>query len=309
MIRPSREEAEKYFAYYRGDTDFAAFGRLLQSKWRQEKGFPFAHYGNSLPVDFAKSSKANFITDNIRQLIEPTIKEVRAKGGVIKEPRIWDNLLSSQPLCFNLFGELSLDMPLATKFFHELFPNKVLKVTQIKFEFSPGRRTLHCDNSAFDVFIEYSNYSRENCFIGIEVKYAECLKEETKKNAQASFEKHHQSYSVLTSEEIFKPGAINSLQLVPLSQIWRDHLLALSSRNIYNDGFLVYLFPKANSECQKGVNDYMQHLQSGDEAITQFAPRYLETFINTLKKLHPEEWTYELERRYLGEALNKVIRK
>ena len=301
MTRPTKDEAEEYSVYYKPDTDFSAHGRLLQSKWRHKKGLPFEKYGNFLPVDFAKASKANFITDNIRQLIEPVIKEIRAKGGMIKEPRIWDNLLSSQPLCFNLFGELALNLSLATKFFKELFQDEVLEVTQIQFEYSPGRGgNFHCDNSAFDVFIEFNNYLGDKCFIGIEVKYAECLKEETPKKAKASFDKHHPSYTSLTNHNIFKPNAIDILKFVPLSQIWRDHLLALSTLKLYNKGIFVYLFPRWNRECQQGVDQYLTFLQSNDEAQTHFAPRHLENFIQILKKINPTDWTYELEERYLG---------
>jgi len=85
---------------------------------------------------------------------------------LIKQPRIWNNLLSSQPLCFNLFGELHFDLELATKFFGQLFPGKIETVTSIKFEYSPGRGNKQYigDHSAFDVFIEYHNKGK-NGFI------------------------------------------------------------------------------------------------------------------------------------------------
>src|SRR5205085_2160436 len=126
--------------------------------------------------------------------------------------------------------ELSLDLKLATKFFKELFPTKISEVTEIKFEYSPGRGTFHCDHSAFDVFVEYKNHIGANCFIGIEVKYAECLKEESTKKAKETFEKHKDDYFALTTPDIFKANAIDSLQHIPLAQIWRDHLLTLATR-------------------------------------------------------------------------------
>ncbi|QDG52136.1 hypothetical protein FIV42_15710 [Persicimonas caeni] len=36
------------------------------------------------------------------------------------QPRIFNNLLSSQPLCFNLFGELQQNLELATEVFRTL---------------------------------------------------------------------------------------------------------------------------------------------------------------------------------------------
>ena len=80
------------------------------------------------------------------------------------EPRIWNNLLSSQPLCFNLFGELYYDLDLATKFFKKLFPDRVSFVTKIDFEYSSRRNKPN--NSAFDVDVEYL-YKGAKYFFGI----------------------------------------------------------------------------------------------------------------------------------------------
>ena len=103
---------------------------------------------------------------------------------MIGEPRIWNNLLSSQPLCFNLFGELHYNLDLATKYFRILFPNRIETVKSVKFEYSAGRGNIDYtgDHSAFDVFVEYTNAGK-NGFIGIEVKYSESLTEETKEKA------------------------------------------------------------------------------------------------------------------------------
>lgn len=69
MTRPSKEELIKFNVDYLPDTDYAAFARLLQSKWRDKKGFPFIKYGNFLEEEFAKTSKANYLTDNIKELV------------------------------------------------------------------------------------------------------------------------------------------------------------------------------------------------------------------------------------------------
>ena len=96
-------------------------------------------------------------------------------GKLISEPRIWENLLSSQPLAFNLFGELHFDLKLATKFFKKKYPDSIVEVTKILFEHSPNRGSLKYtgDHSAFDVFIEFLSKNKQKGFIGIEIKYAE----------------------------------------------------------------------------------------------------------------------------------------
>ena len=48
MLRPTKDERLKYNVDYPQDTEFSAHARLLQSKWRIEKGFPELKLGNLL---------------------------------------------------------------------------------------------------------------------------------------------------------------------------------------------------------------------------------------------------------------------
>ena len=196
-----KTECEKYQAYYPQDSKFSRYGRLLQSKWRKEKGYPIGqkggkdYYGNFIEADFAKKEKVNFLTENIRNLVVEEINKAKATKALIREDRMWENLLSSQPLCFNLFGELCFNLELATTLFKNIFPERVDKVTKILFEYSPCRRDKNFtgDRSAFDVFIEYISNEGKNGFIGIEVKYAETLREGADK-VEETYKKHETEY-------------------------------------------------------------------------------------------------------------------
>jgi len=101
MIRPGNEELEKYRVNYPADTDFAAYCRLLQSKWRARKGYKPGSYGNFLLEKDSKFHKYNFLTDKIKELVTSAIANSPKDRSVIKEPRIWDNLqlLSLNTLC------------------------------------------------------------------------------------------------------------------------------------------------------------------------------------------------------------------
>ena len=300
MIRPLKDERIKYNVDYPQDTEFSAFARLLQSKWRDKKGFTESKLGNFLNIEFAKSTKANLLTDNIRQLVTLEIAKAKKTGGLIGEPRIWNNLLSSQPLCFNLFGELYYDLNLATKYFKQLFPDKIDNVTAVKFEYSPGRgdKKYIGDHSAFDAFIEYLKDSKRG-FIGIEVKYAESLREETKDKANKNFK---DQYATLTDScGLFKANSVQRLRQPPLSQIWRDHLLSIATKQDYNEGFFVFLFPAKNRHCQNGVNEYKKYLAVDSEEQTGFYSRHLEDFVNKLTEIEDVDWTREFKQRYIGE--------
>lgn len=303
MTRPPIEELVKYEVLYEKDTDFASSARLLQSKWRIKHNYPInrtvkSDYGNFIETEFAKREKVNFLTSNIKKLVTDKIPSIRRNGGLVGEPRIWNNLLSSQPLCFNLFGELSLDIKLATKYFQKLFPKEVLSVIKIDFEYSSKRDNP--DNSAFDVFVEYMNYDQKKCFIGIEVKFQESLFEESPKKALEIFEKHRSIYTKLTIDsKCFKLDSIEKLRLVPIAQIWRDHLLAWNMKDDYYDGFFVFLYPFENWECKSGVEKYKTLLISDNERLTRFYSRDLTKFVLTLGEFINADWTKELEERYI----------
>ncbi len=303
MKRPNEKELKDYDVFYEADTDFASHARLLQSKWRVKQRLkmnntPKSNYGNFVDTDIAKAEKVNFMTDNIKKLISEKILEIRSKGGLVGEPRIWNNLLSSQPLCFNLFGELHFDLDLATRFFQKLFPNKVSCVTKVDFEFSSKRYSP--DNSAFDVYVEYFHNDKKY-FFGVEVKYQENLLEETPSKAAENFAKHKDDYIKLTDEcKFFQPNSIEKLKLAPLAQMWRDHLLSFNMTDNDISGSFIFLYPFDNYECDKVVSAYKTFLVSDNEEQTKFYPRDLANFIRTLNEIHDTTWTKQLIERYLG---------
>jgi hypothetical protein len=298
-LRPKKEELQEFMVDYPQDTAFSAYARLLQSKWRTKRNFSFQKLGNFLEMPFAKESKANYLTANIKEFVTNEIKSAKINGALIGEPRIWNNLLSSQPLCFNLFGEMVYNKGLANKLFQNLFPKIVDVVTDIKFEFSPGRGSSKYtnDNSAFDVFIEYKR-AEITGFLGIEVKYAESLREETIKKAEKNYREEYIKWAI--NSNVFKMDCIESLKKPPLSQIWRDHLLSIATKQDYNEGSFVFLFPKNNEQCKNGVEKYKECLTTEDKLISGFLPMYLEDLIYELRKLNDCNWTKELEERYLG---------
>lgn len=305
-MRPTADERIAFNVNYSEDTEFSAYARLLQSRWRASKGYPMGKYGNFLETGFAKEKKVNFLTERIQQLASGEMAKAKASGALFNQERMWANLLSSQPLCFNLFGELSFDLDAATACFRALFPDRINRVTAVKFEYSPGRGdTLYTgDKSAFDVFVEYERDGLSG-FLGIEVKYAESLREEEFKKSVEIFEKHSLRYTDLTEAHgVFAPNVIDTLRRPPLSQIWRDHLLALAllshTERKYDEGVFVFLFPSLNKQCQDGVDEYAKYLSSNDDTISGFCPRHLEDFIHTVANHYQTDWSSELRSRYLG---------
>ena len=296
-MKPNKQLRIKYHTDYLDQSDFSSKARLLQSIWRTEKGFDFEKYGNFLKVDFAKQTGANYLTDSIFKIVKNEVENAKTQGKVISEPRIWNNLLSSQPLAFNLFGELKLNGLLATKVFKELYPDLGIdKITNIKFEHSPGRKDLKYtgDSSAFDVFVEYLTISGQLSFLGIEVKYAEHLKDNPSS--------HKARYEEISKESgFFDLSQLENLKERPIQQIWRDHLLTLSlfiSNKDYFRGDFIYLFPSENLECLNAIDKYERTFLPNRE--NYFKPLTIEKIVGLLKEKSRENWINEFEDRYLN---------
>lgn len=291
--------ARDMHAYVESDgTGFRRAARVLQSLWRQRAGLPMGDHngkplGSRLPTEMAERELANYLTPGIREVVREVLGDA-SESQLFSKPRIYNDLLSSQPLCFNLFGELTRDLDLATRVFRALRSDSIGAVTSIGFEYSPGRSTERFtnDRSAFDVFVQYDVRGGGRGFLGIEVKYHENLKEPAAP--------HRKRYDeIATSMGCFDPTKLVALRTAPLQQLWRDHLLAgtmLADPALgYTEGAFVMLSPAANTYCRSAVSQYRQclHTQQTFDAWT------LEDVVSVLALHTQAPWVEDLRRRYL----------
>ena len=181
----SKENLTQHDVLVASDNEWQREARLLQARWRERHDLPVGlhrglPFGSRLAMPYAKDALATFMTATIRDVVRAEVLDpVMSAGKVYEEPRIYDNLLTSQALCFNLFGELQRDLGLASKAVGSLLGDPALVVTAIEFEYSPGRSDprFTADKTAFDVFILYTSGDGRG-FLGIEIKYAEDLSED-----------------------------------------------------------------------------------------------------------------------------------
>jgi hypothetical protein len=284
------------------DNEFQRRARLLQALWREELALPIGErrpgvpLGSRLPKELAKDSGANLMTPAARSAALREVAAMRAGSGQkIDEDRLWANLLSSQPLAFNLFADLGNDLSLATRVLRRILPERVAAVTRIAFEYSPGRGSAKftADRTAFDVYIEHQTERGGRGFIGIEVKYHEALGDEPAE--------HRPRYDEVTAAMgCFKADCVSGLRRKPVEQLWRDHMLAgsmlLDTAAGWETGLYLFLYPEENEPCRRAAQVYAEYLSDR----RTFAPVTLETVVDAIEAETDDGWIRELRERYLG---------
>ena len=301
---------------YDGDDKFTRRMRLHQSWYRSEvlrvpygvgpgeKSTKF--HGNMLTKESA-SAGLNFLTPEIFKLAENRVKEQSNPGkraGHIDEFRLMQNMLSSDPMRFNLFGALAADKELATSLVRELWGKHVDQVTGVEFEWAPSPKADYLnDRTAFDVFIEYERTDGRKGFIGIETKLTEPFTPDLYKGEDYR--------KWMTEGSPWKKDAYEKCsESREYNQLWRDHLLAwalLSHEDSeYIEGRLVVAYHPAEEEynnkktCINAIEEYRSNLRSESEKTFSWVT--LDTVVEEWKKALGEEpeWFSEFETRYLA---------
>jgi hypothetical protein len=95
----------------------------------------------------------NFLT---QEIYEVALDRITQGSGAVEKYRLLHNMLSSQPMCLNLFGPLVRDHDLAKYLLATLVPERISEVTRVEIEWAPQPATDYLnDRTAFDAFIEY----------------------------------------------------------------------------------------------------------------------------------------------------------
>lgn len=257
-------------------------------------------YGHLLAMPEAQDELLNFLTPRIGKAVERAL--LNKGGGLIQVPRLYDNMVSSQPLCFNLFGELSMceHEPSLCALLGKLIPGgAVTGITKTAFEYSPGRNDPKYlgDKSAFDFYVEYIRSSGGRGFVGFEVKYVEdmCLNS----REGSCYERNGARYEEIADYAgLFKADMRVNLRRTRLQQLWRDHLLCysiLKAHPEFSEGCFVLLYPKANANVEKVMRSYKSCLSAPQSLIAVT----LEELVGMLDDVGAGEWVRLFRERYL----------
>ncbi|WP_181778839.1 PGN_0703 family putative restriction endonuclease [Pseudonocardia pini] len=288
-------------AFVSSDNAWQQRARLHQSLWREAHGLPAGqHNGRRLgsrlePADAEPPTLSNYLTPSARNQVQRAVEMSAESGAPLSRPRLWVDLLSSQPLCFNLFGPLAEDLDLATKTLQMMWPD-IRTVREIRFEWSPGRGSMRYtgNRSAFDVFVDCDG-DRGRSFLGIEVKYHEDLSGSPAKDADGRYPK------LAAEHGVFHQDSLPALMRLPLQQIWLDHLLALQTlaKDDWGSGRFVLLSPMGNTACTSAAAHYRRCLTDD----TTFDARTLDDLVQAARLAAPRSWPDTVHARYMDPAL------
>ncbi|MDB4931031.1 MAG: hypothetical protein JWM10_3515 [Myxococcaceae bacterium] len=216
---------------YAGDSAFTARMRFHQSHYRAAVlGAPFGHgpnagdanrYGNMLNTASAQAG-LNYLSP----LIFAKVKGRLAAGGGVLEPyRLLHNMLSSQPMCFNLFGPL-VDAPeRATRLLGALVGDELARVTRVAIEWAPAPAHEYLDDrTAFDAFVEYERRDGARVALGIETKLTDSF-------SQKPYDGEKYRRWMRGAGSPFRDEAHGEVAGARYNQLWRNHLLAIAARD------------------------------------------------------------------------------
>jgi len=251
-------------------------------------------------LDGQKSQK-NFLSPNIVNAVIQTIQERQvASSGILEEDRLFNNLLSSQPLCFNFFGELKIDTDLALQVLKQFWP-EINAVKSVIFEFASIKNCTH-DNSAFDVAFEVSAGNR-NGLIGLECKYTDTF-------SQKEYDKPEYRHIFDKSKEMVFAGEYEDFMAARFNQLFRNQLIAeaLVQNNDY-DFVHTGLFCHQDDKSALQTGAEFQRMLKSDDKVFQMI-----TYQDFIEKMQHLEMSWErrelsmlLWARYCGTMLSEQI--
>ncbi len=250
--------------------------RLRQSSWRTSRGYPVGTepyaggsearpVGSRLPLEYAKETGANFLTPGALVAVRQRLAAPEPYQ-TLRTDRLWADLLSSMPLCFNLFGDVAGDEEAAARAVRLWWPDAPCGRARVRFEHSPGRRDpLFLSNqSAFDVAFEIGGDNVPSAIIGVETKYHEHARPEAPPRPAALA----RYVEVTERSGAFLPGWKEAVVGTELQQLWLDHLLVLSMlqhpSGRWTWGRFALVFPAENASFMAAAPRYAALLARAD---------------------------------------------
>ena len=272
----------------KSDNKFTSKCRLLQSKYRenilkQDYGVgPYYNsqtsYGNMLIK--GEETGLNFISEVAFQFAKQKVLEKQINRYLtIDEFRLFNNMLSSMPMCFNLFADLRqlliADKQAASSVIKLLFQeiDWIETVNYIDVEFIPipiGQYTN--DKTAFDAMLIVTDKKGKKGLISIETKYTDLLGSNSSSNIDLKNE-------IVRDNKVFSEEYSLLLKQNGYQQIHRNYLLTYiyAKKSGIKNFVNVIISPKQDTQSTQEIIEVSEYLNKNKNSIFKIS---LEDFTN-----------------------------
>lgn len=300
---------ERFGPQFKDASPFIRKARLLQSWYRTEvlkqKQFGFGpdrnsknKYGNVL-VNGELTGK-NFLTPSIFHYVNYRLEFLK-NGETILEYRMYNNMLSSQPMCFNLFFPIKQifesNTKAADRILQACFPNlQIERVLSIELEYLPYPVDQYLnDRTAFDAMLIYKTTSGKTNILAIETKYVEAL------GTNRSRDISHQ-IEVVKNSSVFSSDCLAHSEK-GFSQLGRNFMLAERYRKVHHldEAHAVVIAPLENNSSETEIAEFSKLLsqQCKHQLFYCSLEKLIEAVLGSCPKTH-SNWINEFRMRYLG---------
>ena len=278
-----------------------ALYRRLQSWYRQnvlgvEAGEDSTgrQIGSMLPVAAVKADPSlNFLRDE--RLARIALDRLAEDRGTFVEDRLKRNLLSSQPMCVNLFGMFKLYPDEAALVLRSATGLAIECVERVEIEVAPDQAmAILADRTAFDAYVEYRDTDGKRRFLGIETKYTEPFSndlglDETKRDKYRRLAADFNAFRSPLSPELLTPKA---------SQLFRNVLLAMAhTKSAQMPGHVLVVAIANDPAAATGVRTVREHLLAPNDHLHGVS---IESIIDAAASVPLfARWAAHFRQRYL----------
>ena len=263
--------------------------------------------GNYLPAD---DRRHNFLSSEAADYAERRAVVVQDENGQLETTRLFTNMLSSMPLCFNVFGHLRAHRAAAVAVVNELLGLDLValedvdvrgrRIAGIECEWAPHRDEHLDDRTAFDAVVAARRADGSTQLIAVETKYVDKFSRDPK-SAKAD-----EKYDRFCREFGMADGAFGSLKGPATRQLLRNVLLTESVRRggrpegpIFDEA-LTLVLARDDDESARSAVDAVAAQRGDLHTRVRFAGHgELATAAGRIEPLRA--WSADFRRRYVAD--------
>lgn len=288
---------------------FTAKRRLKQSQYRHDvlkESYGYgpdstsqSKYGNMLVN--GEITGSNFVSKSAFVYAKQRANDtVVFPDMTIDSYRLFNNMLSSMPLCFNLFSDLREILIFNRDEATQIIKNLFIEVREIEnplylaVEFIPTPTDRYTDDkSAFDAMLIYKDKFGDKGLITIETKYTDILGSNSSSRTSVKD-------SIIIKDELFEDDATKFILKNGYKQIHRNFLLTYiyAKNNKIKHWANVVISPAEDKKSEIEIDEFKNSLKKHKDNIFKIS---LEEFVSRGKNSNCDQITKiykEIETRY-----------